>query len=89
MWVAPKANMEDGLFEVVVIGDLSRTEVLLNMAKLYKGTLAEHPKVTCLRGKRVVLESDADVYLEADGELPGKLPATFEILPQALNIIAS
>lgn len=88
MWVAPKAKMADGLFEVVIIGDMSRTEVLLNMAKLYKGTLAEHPKVTCLRGKRVVLESDADVYLEADGELPGKLPVTFEVLPQALNIFA-
>ncbi|MCG8606634.1 diacylglycerol kinase family lipid kinase [bacterium] len=88
MWIAPNARTDDGLFELVIIGDVSRREALANINRLYKGTLALHPKVTTLTGRKVRLESESEVLIEADGEVSGKLPATFEVLPRALQIIA-
>ncbi len=87
MWIAPKARIDDGLFEVVIIGDISRREVLANIHKLYNGTLENHPKVRYFQGRKVTLKSNSDVMIETDGEQPGLLPATFEILPGAINII--
>lgn len=87
MWIAPKAKIDDGLFEIIIVGDINRREALANIHRLYNGTLANHPKVTYLQGKRVSLNSEMDVLIEADGEQVGKLPATFEIIPAALNFI--
>lgn len=87
MWIAPKAKIDDGLFEVVIVGDVSRREVLANINKLYNGTLSKHPKVNCFQGKKVTLNANCDILIEADGEQPGKLPATFELLPKVLNCI--
>ncbi|RMF69979.1 MAG: diacylglycerol kinase family lipid kinase [Calditrichaeota bacterium] len=87
MWVAPEAKLDDGLFDVVIIGDVNRAEVLANTHRLYNGTLGRHHKVTTLRGKEITLRSEHDVYIEADGELPGKLPAKFQLIPTALRII--
>ncbi|MFQ5709814.1 MAG: diacylglycerol/lipid kinase family protein [bacterium] len=87
MWIAPEARIDDGLFEVIVVGDVTRREVLANIHKLYNGTLATHKKVTCLRGKHVTLNCEHQVFLEADGELAGKLPVSFEVIPGALKVI--
>lgn len=87
MRIAPEARMDDGLFDVIVIGDISRWEVIANIPKLYSGKLADHPKVRTFRAKNVRLSTNEEILIDADGELPGKLPATFEILPGKLNII--
>ena len=89
MWVAPAARTDDGRFEIVIIGDVNRREVLTNLPRLYKGTLARHAKVTALTGEDVAVDSDQDVYIQADGELVGKLPATFRIVPSCLDIVCS
>lgn len=86
MWIAPEARIDDGLFEIVLIGDVNKLEVLRNLPRLYKGTLHEHPKVTYLKGRKLEIWSENEVLLDADGELPGKLPAVFEIRPGALKI---
>lgn len=88
MFVAPTAQPDDGLFDIVVVGDISRTEAVLNLQRLYTGRLAEHPKVSVVRGKRITLESEQQVFIEADGELPGMLPAQFEIVPHAIKVIS-
>jgi YegS/Rv2252/BmrU family lipid kinase len=88
MWIAPNARTNDGLFDLVIIGDISRREAIANINRLYKGTLAQHPKVTTLTGRKVRLEAESEVLIEADGDVPGKLPATFAVLPGALQIIA-
>lgn len=87
MWVAPEARLKDGLFEVVIVGDVSKTDVLANTRRLYKGTLAEHPKVKTFKAKTVGLDSDEEVLIDLDGELVGRLPAHFQILPEKLSVI--
>jgi diacylglycerol kinase (ATP) len=78
MRVAPLARVDDGLLEVIVVGDVSRSEVLANIPRLYRGTLADHPKVQTFQAEEVLLESGEDVLIDMDGELVGRLPVRFQ-----------
>ncbi len=88
MWVAPQARLDDGLFDIVIIGDISKLEVLKNIHKLYNGSLLDHPEVTSMRAKKVSLAASSETFVEADGEWLGLLPAQFEIQPAAIDIIS-
>ncbi|MFC1888360.1 diacylglycerol/lipid kinase family protein [Thermodesulfobacteriota bacterium] len=87
MMVAPEAVMDDGLFDIIVLGDMGPIESLLNGPKIYKGTHVNHPKVETMRGRKVTATSDERVLLDVDGEQPGMLPATFEIVTGAVQAI--
>lgn len=88
MHVAPEARLDSGEFEVYVIGDVGRLEAVVNLPKLYRGRLLRRAdKVSYYLAKRIVARSDDTVLLDLDGEQPGRLPATFEILPGALRIL--
>jgi len=86
MWVAPGARVDDGLFHVTVVGDLTLPEVFWNLPKLYNGKIYQVEQVSSFVGKRVEAFSDQRVLLDVDGETPGRLPATFQILPGALRL---
>jgi diacylglycerol kinase (ATP) len=87
MWVAPEARVNDGFFEVVVVGDVSKTEVVANMGRLYRGTLAKHPKVSIFRARSLELTSKEEVLIDMDGELVGRLPARFLLLPRKIRVL--
>jgi diacylglycerol kinase (ATP) len=84
MQTAPHAILDDGLFDVVIVGDLTFLEQLKLGRLIYSGAHLAMPKVESLRGKKVVATSDQTVLLDVDGEQPGLLPATFEIMPGAI-----
>jgi len=86
MKIAPQAEPDDGLFDVVLIRDLSAFKVLRNIYRIYTGSHIQLPEVEVLRGKKVRLESEGELLLEADGELLGKTPAEFEIWPHAIQV---
>ena len=88
MLIAPDAKLDDGHFDVINIGDLGTAKILLNAYKLYDGSHLDLPEVKSKRAKRIEISAagNADIHLETDGELPGKLPATYEIVPKALRI---
>jgi diacylglycerol kinase (ATP) len=86
MMVGPNAALDDSKFDVVVIGDFGKTEVILNTPRLYNGTILTHPKVNEYRGTTVTVESKQRMLIEADGELIGEGPATFRLLPAALKL---
>jgi len=77
---APQAVTDDGLFDIVNLGNLSMLENLLHLPKLYMGTHLNVNKVRSYCGKRVVAESEEEVLLEVDGDLIGKRPTTLELL---------
>jgi diacylglycerol kinase (ATP) len=87
MWMAPKAEPDDGLFDVVTIGDVSRTLGIRSLPMLYRGTHGRLNQVEFGRARRVEIDSEQPIGVEADGELVGNTPAVFEILPGALQVI--
>jgi len=89
MWVAPDAAVDDGLFHITVIGDLSLPQVFLNLPKLYNGKILQVEEVFSLTGKRIEAHSDQRVLLDVDGEQPGQLPVSIEILPGAVPLIVA
>jgi diacylglycerol kinase (ATP) len=89
MLVAPGAQVDDGLFQVTVIGDLTLPEVFLNLPKLYNGKIYEVAKVRSFSGKRVEASSDQKVLLDVDGEQIGTLPVVIEIVPRAITLITA
>jgi YegS/Rv2252/BmrU family lipid kinase len=88
MKVAPDAVADDGLFDVVLIQDIGKLELLAAYPRLYTGSHVRHPKVEVMRGGRVSIRADRGVAVEGDGDMRGALPATFEVLPGALRVIA-
>jgi YegS/Rv2252/BmrU family lipid kinase len=89
MRVAPRAVPDDGLLDVLVIGDVGRVENARGLRKIRAGTHLEedNPKLRFARAERVEVSSSEVVRVEVDGELPGALPATFEVLPRALELV--
>lgn len=89
MKIAPDAKINDGSFDCIVIGDLGAHDILSNGYKLYTGTHLNLEQVFHAHARRVTIRParSADrVMLEVDGELPGHLPASFEILPGVLRV---
>lgn len=89
MKVAPDALLDDGQFDVITIGDLGALKILANAHKLYRGTHLEMEQVQQTRARQVTARparKNEEVMIEIDGELPGRLPAKFEILPRALRV---
>jgi diacylglycerol kinase (ATP) len=89
MKIAPDAEMDDGQFDVVTIGDVSMMTMMRHSSKIYRGTHIGLPHVSMQRARKVVAEpvdTGDEVLLDVDGEAPGRLPATFELLPRAIRI---
>jgi len=90
MMVAPNAVVDDGVFDVTVIGDVGLATFLRYSGALYKGAHMNLPGIRGLRGRRVSavpLGSEA-VLIDLDGEQPGRLPVSYQILPGAITVMA-
>ncbi len=87
MHFAPMAQPDDGFFDVVVLGDFKFHHLLTSSTMLYNGTHVDHPLVTLLKGRKITAQCERELYVEMDGETPGKLPITFENIPQAIMLI--
>ncbi|HEY7373920.1 MAG TPA: diacylglycerol kinase family protein [Polyangia bacterium] len=91
MKICPDAQLDDGALDLVSVGDMTRMQVVANLGKLFAGTHLEleqvtHARITHLHAEPV--EPDVSIPVELDGETPGHLPATFDILPGALRVRA-
>ncbi|HEV8460815.1 MAG TPA: diacylglycerol kinase family protein [Gaiellaceae bacterium] len=86
MKVAPDALPDDGMLDVVLIGDVSKADFLTTAPKLYKGKHVHHPKVDVLRTRRVTVDAAEHLPIEVEGEQVGTTPATFEAVAGALRV---
>jgi diacylglycerol kinase (ATP) len=89
MKIAPDAKPDDGFFDVVTIADASAFRILTNAPRLYLGAHLRMDEVTHALAKQVVarpVKKDEVVRVELDGEVLGRLPATFQITPRALRV---
>jgi YegS/Rv2252/BmrU family lipid kinase len=86
MRLAPEAQPDDGLFDVVLIGDVTKRDFITTAPKLYKGTYLAHPKIELLRSRTIAVDAPERLPIELDGEQVGTTPARFEIVPGALRV---
>jgi diacylglycerol kinase (ATP) len=86
MKICPDADLEDGAFDVLLIGDLTKRDLLLTLPKTFRGKHLPHPRAELLRGSRVTVEAPEPLPVELDGEQPGTTPARFELVPRSLRV---
>lgn len=87
MKIAPNASLSDGIFDVTVLGDLTKPDLIRNVPRVYDGSHLTHPKVSSARASTVEVTSTDRTLIQADGEVLGMTPATFTIVPAALRMI--
>jgi YegS/Rv2252/BmrU family lipid kinase len=88
MKLAPDARPDDGLFDVVLIGDVTKLDFVTTAPKLYSGRHVTHPRVEVLRSASVTVDAAKPLPIELEGERVGVTPAAFAIVPQALRVRA-
>ncbi len=86
MMMCPDAEPDDGLFDVMMIGDVTKRDLLFVLPKTYRGKHLPHPRLELLRGRVVSVDADEPLPVELDGEQPGTTPARFEVVPRALRL---
>jgi diacylglycerol kinase (ATP) len=84
--ICPEAEPDDGRFDVLLIGDLTKRDLVQTMHKTYKGRHLPHPKAELLRGVAVTIEAPQPLPIQLDGEQPGTTPVRFEVVPGALRL---
>jgi YegS/Rv2252/BmrU family lipid kinase len=87
MMVAPSAEVDDGLLELVLVSGLSKPRLVAHFPSIYRGAHFSHPNVSHHRGVKI----EADIVsgralLDVDGEQPGLLPAVVEVRPKAIGL---
>ena len=86
MKICPEAQPDDGLFDVLTIGDLTKRDLLTTLPKTFWGGHLPHPKAELLRGATVTVDAPEPLPIELDGEQPGTTPVRFEVVRSALRV---
>ena len=85
--VAPDAIIDDGIFEIVLLGDYGKIEAIFNLSDLRKGKHVTNPKVSTLKATSLEATADEPVFIDMDGEFVGKLPIKVSMLPGIFPIL--
>lgn len=88
MYVAPRAELDDGLLDLVYCQDMPKHRFLTQMLpRVFKGTHVELPEVVEERVREAHVSADRPFVVYADGDPIGELPATFTVEPAALRVM--
>ncbi|HEY4458053.1 MAG TPA: YegS/Rv2252/BmrU family lipid kinase [Pseudonocardiaceae bacterium] len=85
--ICPDAELDDGLFDVTVVGATHRRDLLRILPRLRTGRHIEHPAVTTMRARSVHLSGLNHWVAYADGERQARLPLTIRCQPAALRVL--
>jgi diacylglycerol kinase (ATP) len=86
MMMCPEAEPDDGLFDLLLIGDVTKRDVLVTLPKTYRGKHLPHPRLELARASSVTVDAEEPLPVELDGEQPGTTPARFEVVPRTLRL---
>ena len=89
MHLAPDASIDDGLLDVVLIGEHPKHRFVATLPKVFRGTHVAHPAVRVLRGVELRIDAERPLVVYADGDPIGETPATIRVLPRALRVLVS
>ncbi|HKH41308.1 MAG TPA: YegS/Rv2252/BmrU family lipid kinase [Solirubrobacterales bacterium] len=88
MFLAPDAELDDGLFDIVLTGRVGKLRFLANLPKVFRGTHVHEDEVSVRRASRVEVRASRPFEVYADGEPLTELPAKLRLLRGALEVIA-
>lgn len=71
----------------MIVEDFTRFDVLTNIGRLYRGTIAEHPKVKTFQAQTIELNTEEEVLIDPDGQLVVRLQPRFQILLKKIPVI--
>ncbi len=86
MILAPGAKVNDGLFDICIVGEVGKLDFIRTFPKVFKGTHIHHPKVKTLRSRTIRISCDARFCSYADGDYLSDLPLTLEVVPKSLGV---
>ena len=87
MFIAPDAELDDGEFDIVTVGEVSKLRFVSNLPKVFKGTHVDEDEVRVFRASQVELTASRPFPVFADGEHLTDLPASLRVLPRALSVL--
>ncbi len=87
MMQVPEAIADDGLFDIMMVSNISKFKIIRKVSKLYDGTISNLKEVIMSRGKQLSVKSKDTIMLEVDGESLGHGPFEFTIEKEKLNVI--
>jgi YegS/Rv2252/BmrU family lipid kinase len=87
MFIAPDADLDDGEFDVVAVGEVGKLRFVGNLPKVFKGTHVDEEEVRVFRAQHLELSASHPYPVYADGEHLSDLPASLRVLPRALSVI--
>jgi YegS/Rv2252/BmrU family lipid kinase len=88
MYIAPDAELDDGEFDIVTVGEVGKLRFVGNLPKVFKGTHVDEEEVQVFRAPHLELSASRPFPVYADGEHITELPASLRILPRALSVLA-
>lgn len=87
MKVAPAAELDDGLFDICLVREISRFHFIRVFPTVFSGQHIKDPNITIFRAREIEISSEKPFHVYADGEYIMPLPARFRIVPRALEVI--
>ncbi len=87
MFIAPDAELDDGEFDIVAVGEVGKLRFVGNLPKVFKGTHVKEKEVRVFRASHLELSASKPFPVYADGEHLTDLPASLRILPRALSVL--
>ncbi len=88
MYIAPDAELDDGEFDIVTVGEVGKLRFVSNLPKVFKGTHVEEDEVRVFRAPHLELSASRAFPVYADGEHLTDLPVSLRVLPRALSVLA-
>ena len=85
--MAPKADVLDGFLDVIIVKKSDVANLANIFFNIFSGEHINHPNVIYFKTKKITLSSKEEISIDMDGEYGGKLPATFEVIPEAFRIL--
>ena len=87
MFIAPDAELDDGEFDIVAVGEVGKLRFVSNLPKVFKGTHVDEDEVRVFRARHLELTASRPFPVYADGEHLTDLPASLRVLPNALSVL--
>ena len=84
----PHAIADDGLYSITLIKKMGKLNILVNIKRLYNGSITKHSRVETYLAKSVQIDGSTHLQVETDGETLGHGPLSFQIIPRSVRVIS-